>query len=120
MAASAILAAHGGTARLSVVGELDGTARDRLTEVAEALAAETVLGVELDLRGVTAIDAAGVAWLLRLQRAAWGRCRRPRLVDPSPQVSGALSGVGMGGPVGRAPTSFGSFPAACPPGCAQR
>src|SRR3954462_14090351 len=111
MAASAILAAHGGTARLSVVGELDGTARDRLTEVAEALASETVLGVELDLRGVTAIDAAGVAWLLRVHRAAWGRGRRPRLVDPSPQVKCALAGLGMRGLVDRPPRAAGS----CPP-----
>ena len=110
MAASAILAAHGGTARLSVVGELDGTARDRLTEVAEALASETVLGVELDLRGVTAIDAAGVAWLMRLQRAAWGRCRRPRLVDPSPQVKCALAGLGMRGLMDRPPRAAGGSP----------
>ena len=90
-------ALEGDSARLTVVGELTEAARRPLVRrVTDLLLAEPTLHrIELDLRGVSFVNSAGVAVLVQLQRLAAPRAIDLVLVAPPPVVARPLQLTGL-------------------------
>lgn len=85
-----------GQARLHVRGELDcGTAHQLSVALTEALAVPGTGEVEIDLRAITFLDAAGARCLLTCRQAADHAGVRMRLCNPAPEVMRVLAAVGL-------------------------
>jgi stage II sporulation protein AA (anti-sigma F factor antagonist) len=87
----------GDTVRLTVAGELTDAARRPLVrEVTDLLLAQPSLRrVELDLRGVTFVNSAGVGVLVQLQKLAAPRAIEVALVAPPIAVVRPLQLTGL-------------------------
>ena len=87
----------GDTARLAVVGELTDAARRPLVrEVTDLLLAQPTLHrIDLDLRGVTFVNSAGVAVLVQVQKLAAPRAIDLVLVEPPAVVARPLQMTGL-------------------------
>ena len=87
----------GDTARLAVVGELTDAARRPLVrEVTDLLLAQPILHrIDLDLRGVTFVNSAGVAVLVQVQKLAAPRAIDLVLVEPPAVVARPLQMTGL-------------------------
>jgi stage II sporulation protein AA (anti-sigma F factor antagonist) len=87
----------GDTARLTVVGELTDAARRPLVrEVTDLLLAQPTLHhIDLDLRGVTFVNSAGVAVLVQIQKLAAPRAIDLVLVEPPAVVVRPLQMTGL-------------------------
>ncbi|GGN18794.1 anti-anti-sigma factor [Actinoplanes campanulatus] len=101
--------------RLRVRGDLDRhTTHLLMTAVADAFAGGTVAEVELDLAGLTFIDAVGVRCLLACREAADAAGVAMVLCDPAPtvvrvlQAMGLLARLGVAGPVTEEPGRAGT------------
>jgi anti-anti-sigma factor len=88
---------HGDTARLTLTGELTGAARRPLVRVLTDLLLHrpSLNRVELDLRGVSSMNAEGMAVLVQGQRMAAPRRIEVVLVDPPPAVIRPLQLSGL-------------------------
>jgi stage II sporulation protein AA (anti-sigma F factor antagonist) len=91
------LVLDGDTARLTLTGELTDAARRPLVRVLTQLLLErpTLHRVELDLRGVSFMNSAGMAVLVQGQRMAKPRGIEVVLVDPAVAVSRPLQLSGL-------------------------
>lgn len=79
-----------GTSRVVIAGEMTiYTARDWRDRLLVAMSAPG--DVELDLSGVSEIDAAGIQLLVSLRMEAAAACRKLHLLDVSARVSEALT-----------------------------
>jgi anti-anti-sigma factor len=87
--------ATGGRVRVTVRGELDLGTVDVLVDAVAPHARSTVL--ELDVGGVTFLDAAGIGALVRCQHAVRAQGGRLRLVDVSPVVRRVIDLAGLEG-----------------------
>jgi anti-anti-sigma factor len=87
----------GSTARITVAGELTDAARRPLVrEVTDLLLAQSALHrIDLDLRGITFVNSAGVAVLVQLQKLALPRAIELVLVAPPPIVVRPLQLTGL-------------------------
>ena len=87
----------GGTAKLALAGELTEAARRPLVRVLTELLLQnpSLDRVELDLRGVSFMNSAGMAVLVQGQRMAAPRGIALVLVDPPPVVSRPLQLSGL-------------------------
>ena len=87
----------GGSARLTVVGELTDAARRPLVrEMTDLLLAQPSLArVDLDLRGVEFVNSAGIAVLVQLQKLASPRAIELVLVAPPATVVRPLQLTGL-------------------------
>jgi anti-anti-sigma factor len=88
---------EGGTARVTVVGELTDAARRPLVrEVTDLLLAQHGLHrIDLDLRGVAFVNSAGVSVLVQLQKLAAPRAIELVLVAPPATVVRPLQLTGL-------------------------
>jgi anti-anti-sigma factor len=87
----------GDTARLTVVGELtDAVRRPLVREVTDLLLGQPALHhIDLDLRGVTFVNSAGVAVLVQLQKLVGPRAIELVLVAPPATVVRPLQLTGL-------------------------
>lgn len=90
-------ALEGDSARLTVAGELTEAARRPLVRIVTdlLLAEPTLHRIDLDLRGVSFVNSAGVAVLVQLQRLAAPRAIDLVLVAPPPVVARPLQLTGL-------------------------
>jgi anti-anti-sigma factor len=88
---------EGGTARLTIAGELTETARRPLVRVLTGLLLQnpSLDRVELDVSSVSFMNSAGMAVLVQGQRMAAPRGITLALVDPPPVVSRPLQLSGL-------------------------
>jgi stage II sporulation protein AA (anti-sigma F factor antagonist) len=88
---------EGGTARLTMTGELTETARRPLVRVLTdlLLSHQDLHRLELHLRGVPFVNSAGMSVLVQAQRMTAPRGIDVVLVDPTPEVARPLQLSGL-------------------------
>ena len=88
---------EGDTARLTLTGELTDAARRPLVRVLTdlLLGHQDLHRVELDLRGVSFVNSAGMSVLVQAQRMTAPRGVDVVLVDPTPEVARPLQLSGL-------------------------
>jgi anti-sigma B factor antagonist len=90
-------AVNGSIAHVVISGELDNSSAPRLISMVHEIAGPPVHRVELDCKGVTFLDSAGVRALIVTRNAAAQMGIDVVLVQPSPPVTRVIEMTGLVG-----------------------
>jgi anti-sigma B factor antagonist len=90
-------AINGSIATVVISGELDNSSAPRLISMVQEIASPPVHGIELDCKGVTFLDSAGVRALIVSRNDAARMGIDAVVVQPSPPVTRVIEMTGLVG-----------------------